>query len=404
MLSDIQEISRSEKIYQINTKIAEHITDWLKQNQGKYDNDVLVDEALKHAVSQAENNYKNIEDKGNKSKSDESEKVDLNKNMQNAVRDFGEGAKLGARKKLIEYDKRIRDIIAKNPNNPRLKDALHDFKSWTGNDWSEDFSVTPENKPTSEVGELNIEDRKKLAGWEASYELAKIAKTQGLDLTSVSREEYVQLAIDNSLAINGDQLRGATWQRTATSLKELMDIRKKRKDELHDSDEDKEFLKFEYNIKKIAGEDDPKDRLIKKGIRVRSGTHDSGSWLYFGINNGAKHGSKETYKSYISLKDIKKLSPDKIIIFMEALRNAGYQGDIKTFQDMANQGVVLNDQVVMHGRTQKDAKLALQVAENYFGDELNQKGLGKDEIIDGKSKSYSQILAKKIQKEVNLTS
>ena len=211
MLSDIQEISRSEKIYQINTKIAEHITDWLKQNQGKYDNDVLVDEALKHAVSQAENNYKNIEDKGNKSKSDESEKVDLNKNMQNAVRDFGEGAKLGARKKLIEYDKRIRDIIAKNPNNPRLKDALHDFKSWTGNDWSEDFSVTPENKPTSEVGELNIEDRKKLAGWEASYELAKIAKTQGLDLTSVSREEYVQLAIDNSLAINGDQLRGATW-------------------------------------------------------------------------------------------------------------------------------------------------------------------------------------------------
>jgi hypothetical protein len=54
----------------------------------------------------------------------------------------------------------------------------------------------------------------------------------------------------------------------------------------------------------------------------------------------------------------------------------------------------------MHGGSQEDAELALQTAQEFFADDIDQVSLGKDEIIDGKSKSYSQILADKIKSEI----
>ena len=86
---------------------------------------------------------------------------------------------------------------------------------------------------------------------------------------------------------------------------------------------------------------------------------------------------------------------------MTALRDANYNGDIKIFQDLSEQGVRLNDQIVMHGGSQADAELALHVAENFFGADIDQKSVGKDEVIDGEPKSYSQILAQKIAEAVN---
>jgi hypothetical protein len=86
---------------------------------------------------------------------------------------------------------------------------------------------------------------------------------------------------------------------------------------------------------------------------------------------------------------------------MMALRDAKYNGDIKIFQDLSEQGIRLNDQIVMHGGSQADAELALQVAEQFFGEDLDQKSVGKDEVIDGENKSYSQILAKRIAEAVN---
>ena len=73
-----------------------------------------------------------------------------------------------------------------------------------------------------ELPALSIEERKKLHGWTASYELAKIAKQQDIDLSKISREEYVDFAIQNSLAIDDDQLRVAPWQRMGTSVEEIV--------------------------------------------------------------------------------------------------------------------------------------------------------------------------------------
>ncbi len=86
---------------------------------------------------------------------------------------------------------------------------------------------------------------------------------------------------------------------------------------------------------------------------------------------------------------------------MIELRDAKYNGDIKIFQDLSEQGVRLNDQIVIHGGSQTDAELALQVAENFFGADLDQKSIGKDEVVDGENKSYSQILAQRISEAIN---
>ncbi|HEY4518594.1 MAG TPA: hypothetical protein VJG48_03160 [Candidatus Paceibacterota bacterium] len=235
-------------------------------------------------------------------------------------------------------------------------------------------------------------------GWEASYELAKIAASQNIDLSALSREEYVDFAIQNSQAIDDDQLRMAPWHRMATSIEEIVAKRKENRAKIDEKTEQAFSTKFAYEIKQKAVS---ADRYIEKNIRVRSGTEKSQSWLYFAINKGAEDKAKETYKSYISVKNLSLLTPEAFTSYMRALRDAGYNGDVKSFQEMASQGVALNDQIVMHGASERDALLALQVAEKFFGDNLDKKSLGKDEMVDGENLSYSQVLARKIAQAVN---
>lgn len=248
-----------------------------------------------------------------------------------------------------------------------------------------------------EYHELSVEERKKLNGWAASYELAKIAKHEGVDLAELSREEYAQFAIDNALAIDDSQLRVAPWQRMGASVEELVARNKEQRAKISEAAE-KAFAKFCFEMKQKAGTN---DRSIEENIRVRQGTKDSDSWLFFGINSSLAEGAGETYKAYVSVKDLNTLSPKRFIELMKMLRDAKYNGDIKIFQDLSGQGTRLNDQIVMHGNSQEDSLLALRVAEQFFGNDLDQKGVGKDEVIDGKNQSYSQILAKKIKDEIH---
>ncbi|MFH1627037.1 MAG: hypothetical protein ABH971_03030 [bacterium] len=258
-------------------------------------------------------------------------------------------------------------------------------------------AVKTETSPSVEASSLSIEEEKKLSGWSAGYELAKVAKQQGLDLATLSREEYVDYAIQNFLAIDDSQLRMPPWQRMCESAQEIVATNKEKR-ALIDEETDKAFSKFCFETQKKAGED---DRSIQDRIRIRQGTKDSDSWLFFKVNNGTAEGSKETFKSYVSVKDLNKLTPERFTSLMATLRDAGYNGDIKIFQDLAMQGVNLNDQIVMHGASENDARLALNVAEKFFGDDLDQKSVGKDEVVDGKNHSYSEILAKKIKDAIN---
>lgn len=255
-------------------------------------------------------------------------------------------------------------------------------------------AVKAESSPThTEAVLLDIEERKKLNGWSASYELAKIAKQQGVDLSTLSREEYVDYAIKNFLAIDDSQLRMSPWQRMCESPQEIIAINREKRASIKEG-VDEVFNKFCFEMQKKAAED---DRSIKDRIRVRQGTKDSNSWLFFKINDGITPGNQETFKSYVSVKDLNTLTPERFIDLMVTLRDAGYNGDVKIFQDLTLQGLNLNDQIVMHGASEDDAKLALSVAEVFFGDDLDQESLGKDEVINGKNHSYSQVLAEKIK-------
>jgi hypothetical protein len=266
----------------------------------------------------------------------------------------------------------------------------------------EQYIISPKiedvkNEEVHNVLLLNLEERKKLNGWSASYELAKIAKEQSVDLSKLSREEYVEYAIQNSLAIDDSQLRVAPWQRNGISVEEIVRINKEKTLEISE-DADSIFSRFCFDMQRKAEGD---DRYLSEHIRVRQGTKDSNSWLFFGINEGTGEGNGETFKSYISIKDLNTLTPERFNQFMIALRDAGYNGDIKIFQDLKGQGIKLNDQIVMHGGSQKDAERALEVAHNFFGEDIDQSSTGKDEVIDGVNKSYSQVLAQKIINSIN---
>lgn len=243
-----------------------------------------------------------------------------------------------------------------------------------------------------------IERRKTLSGWSASYELAAVAEAEGIDLSELSREEYAQYAIDNYLAIDDDQLRVQPWQRNEKSVEEIVKKAKERRLDIKPETE-KEFSKFSYDMMELARKDQ-KDRYLGEGVRVLSGTKDSNSWLFFSINNGTNQNETDTFKSYFSMKDLNQFSPEQFVSFMEELQKHGYNGGVKIFQDLTEQGTRLNDQVVMHGFSEEDAQMAIEVAKQFFGDNIADTSVGKDQIIDGKSKSYSQILADKIKQEI----
>lgn len=239
---------------------------------------------------------------------------------------------------------------------------------------------------------------KKLSGWAASYELAKIAKLQNLDLASLSREEYVEYAVKNGLAIDDAQLRAHPSQRNGTSVEEVIQMMKQEKSRIS-TESEKNFARFSHDMMLLA-EKPQQERFLFDNVRVLSGTKDSNSWLFFSINNGTNPQESDTYKSYFAMKDLNNLTPDRFKNFMKFLQENGYNGGVKIFQDMTEQGTKLNDQVVMHGYSDADAKLAIQLAEQYFKNELESKSFGKDEIVEGKSKSYSQLLAEQIRNRV----
>lgn len=245
---------------------------------------------------------------------------------------------------------------------------------------------------------IDIEKNKKLSDWAASYELARIAKLEGVDLSTLDREEYVEYAIKNYLAIWDRQLRAHPSQRNCTSMSEVI-LANKLEEAKIDPETEKRFAKFSFEMKTLA-EKPQQERFLSHDVRVYSGTKDSDSWLYFAINKGLDDSSSETYKSYFAFKDLNTLTPERFVTFMILLQDNGYNGSVKIFQDLEFQAARLSDQVVMHGMTEHDSKMALDLAIQFFGDDMGTKSFGKDEVINGESKSYSEILAERISERI----
>lgn len=258
--------------------------------------------------------------------------------------------------------------------------------------------TTEKKQAVSKVAIESKKEKKIITGWKASYKLAEIANQQNIDLTQYTREEYAEFAIDNNLAINDEQLRMASWERMYTSVKDLREAIRNLKSKIENSKEDLEFHKFSQEMKDKAKET---DRFLEDKISIHSGTEKTNSWLYFQINKGietTKHYNPKIFKTYITFKNLKDISPTLFLDMMRKLRDNNFDGDIKIFQDLCEHATVLNDQIVIHGNDKYNVKKAANIIKNNFGPAISNISFGYDD----NNKSYSQILAEKIKKEIKM--
>jgi RNAse (barnase) inhibitor barstar len=125
------------------------------------------------------------------------------------------------------------------------------------------------------------------------------------------------------------------------------------------------------------------------GILARGA--DSG-WTNFEVGQDTHQARTDRYKSYATLRDPLALSQEQAVGFLEALRDAGYNGQVK-FPGMGTRALLGFDNVVMHGASQQDAALGEQVARQFFGGDLTATQFG----VDRGGKSHSQSLAEQTE-------
>lgn len=240
--------------------------------------------------------------------------------------------------------------------------------------------------------------RSKLDSNLASFELAVLAKSEGVDLSTLTREEYVDYAIKNGYPIDDSHIRSAPELRNAIDINDAISLRASLRNSIKDST--KKAWDLWTNSMELLANKTQAERYLAPGVRLLSGTKNSNSWLFFDVNDSQVNNTQAPHKSYFSLKDFNDVTPQNFEDFLKFLQEKGYKGYIKTFQDLTAQGVLLNDQFVMHGDTQAYAELGEQLAKEFFKEKIKSTGIGKDAFENGKSKSYSQVLAEKVKKDI----
>lgn len=128
----------------------------------------------------------------------------------------------------------------------------------------------------------------------------------------------------------------------------------------------------------------------------------SDSWTHFGTidsngnrtDSGIYNADTYTYKIYSTFEDLSNLTSETISKIMSALSNAGFKGQLK----YGNEGQAFSmptttDQLVLHGASIEDQRIAYNVLKEQFGDLFSYIGGGFDEAIATGS-SFSGVLTK----------
>jgi hypothetical protein len=277
---------------------------------------------------------------------------------------------------ILNYDSDVNKYVSK-------KSADNNVKN----------NIPPSDKQYSVI---SLNGRVNLSPWMAAAELAKIAYNEGVNLANLTREEYAEYAVKHFLKIDDAVLRASRKMRSAISTAQQAHNLKELKNAVSQVT-DKSFVNFHVEVSKIASNPDRTKRVLfddNKNIRVRSGNDMGQSWIYFGVNSGVQEG--DVFKSYAEFTDLNKIYINDFKNFLKELQKRGYSGDVKIYSDPSQRGAGISDHLVMHGASEKDASLGREIAEGFFRDKIFTTSLGKDEIIDGKMRSYSEILAMKI--------
>lgn len=216
------------------------------------------------------------------------------------------------------------------------------------------------------------------------YTLAKCAEQEGIDLTKLNRNEYIHYAELHNCHLTSDMIRMNPQMRVACTDEQMQQILN-----TNNLAQDKQTRKF-YRMS--ASHQASPNKEILPGVVIHPETTTNNMWLYYFINGGLTSQQGSIPKSYIGLKSVNYFQAQDWLLFLQQLQNAGFCGSVKTAQD-PQQTRELSDQIVMHGNTQADAKLGLQVARKHFSNKIAFEDVGQDVEYNGKWYSHTQWLA-----------
>lgn len=253
------------------------------------------------------------------------------------------------------------------------------------------FDANENPKETSDKNNIISEEEKAKteAAVKPTYQLASLAKEQGVELASMTREQYANFAIENKIPIGERELRSKPSSR-------IIENDEQRASSITPEENKKaetSYKKFVADIDKVS---QTEKGQVAPGVVASAKNPDSNQWMYFNVNDGAGR-SKKPQKVYASFSSLKSASPTKLKKFFSNLSAAGFNGQVKLVKDLPRLSDFA-DQMVMQGATKRDVDLALKVAQDTFGQEI-QTDRGQDTA----TKSYNQILAERVQTAINGT-
>lgn len=213
--------------------------------------------------------------------------------------------------------------------------------------------------------------------------LAKKAKQQGIDLSKLTRTQYIDFAEKYGCFLRYEIIRMHPRLRTAQSDAELEQMIAD--DKLIDNKQTRNYYRMS------AEHQANPEMQVMPGVTVHPDTIDNNTWLYYTVNKGLGMYENQVPKGYIGLKSVNSFSAEKWKAFLQRLQQAGFDGSVKTVQD-PNLARNISDQIVMHGRTAQDVTVGLETAMNFFKDDVVFKDQGEDREINGKWHSYTQWL------------
>lgn len=259
--------------------------------------------------------------------------------------------------------------------------AWEQIKQEKGWEAAEDEPVHPEEGTSEEVGGGQAEDVFK----RVPAERRELART----LAAMTQEEYAEWLTKNMLEETSvyNQLVTRPEYRALTS--------QERADLFIAMRQEPEYAQYQQRIDELD-----QFWLLKKKLGDADGVRTVGSgskWSNFEINKGTV-GEHAESKGYLTFKNpAEKLTPANVTAFMQRLKEAGYNGQVKV--PVIASGLIFRfDNIVFHGDTDEDTEKALQIAREMFGEALLQTQKGVDgENAEGKHTSYSDLLAEKVQ-------
>ena len=230
--------------------------------------------------------------------------------------------------------------------------------------------------------------------------LSEIAASEGVDLTSMTREQYVDYAVKNGVVLDGNAIRMQPALRSQSDVSDAYEAQNMQsRRAVAGAKTDTAYEAMTTRLKAL------RDVVFDTGVQIKDGfikalDHADG-WVNFQVRGEpgrSRVKSDETHKAYFNFgaKYAQALTEKSMKALLSALHAAGYNGQVK-IGESSNQMTRLADQMVLHGESLADSQLGQQVVSDFFAQSgiVVDSNIGTDTKVNGKSQSYSEKLAQR---------